>query len=219
MVRRIDIGDTDIAKYQFDYDLVFAVIFLNANEKIYGRYGSRGPWSSGSRVSLAGLKYTMRQILQTHDGALQPDRVPTTPVLARQLRGRRGCMHCHQVWEDLRRKAKAEGTFDPQSLFVYPLPENIGLRLDVDEGNRVVNIKKDSPCAKVDLKQNDVIVRIGAHPIYSQADVGWALHNAPREGGLAIRYRRGEVEREVQVRLKRGWKKTRLAWRPSMREE
>ena len=194
LVRRIDIADVDIATYQFDFDLVFAVMFMNANENIYGRYGSRGPWSSGSRISLAGLKYTMNQILRAHDQQLEPEQPRPAPQLARDLRGRRGCMHCHQVWEDQRANAKESGTFDPESVFVYPLPENIGLRLDVDQGNRVVRIKENSACSKVDLKTGDLIQGIGPPPY---------LFSSRRDLGIAQRAPRGSDIDSIPTRRER----------------
>ena len=72
LVRVIDMSNVDIANFQFDYDLVFAVMFMNGHGRVYSRYGSRTPWNSESRVSLAGLQYTMRQVLEHHAPTLRP---------------------------------------------------------------------------------------------------------------------------------------------------
>jgi len=45
----------DLAQFQFDYDLTWAVIFLNVDGTVYGRYGSRsveGPMAYNSMASL-----------------------------------------------------------------------------------------------------------------------------------------------------------------------
>ena len=40
---------------------------------------------------------------------------------------RNGCIHCHQVNEIRRQEAKDAGTWQRYSVWVYPLPENIGV--------------------------------------------------------------------------------------------
>jgi hypothetical protein len=220
LVRVIDMSDVDIANIQFDYDLVFAVMFMNGNGRIYSRYGGRSPWNSESRVSLAGLQYTMRLVLQDHVPTLQRKTPPVPSVLARQLpSSRRSCMHCHEVWEGLRRRAKQQGEFDPRSLFVYPRPENIGLTLNVDAGNVIERVKKDSVCDRVGLGPGDTIVQIGGHGVYSQADVSWALHNAPNQGQIPLQFKREGKSAVVLLRVEKNWKETSLSWRASMRKE
>jgi membrane-associated protease RseP (regulator of RpoE activity) len=219
-VRVVDIKNVDITRIQFDYDLVFAVLFMNANEVVYSRYGSRTPWNHESRVSLEGLKDTMRQVLRSHDPNLRPASAPPDPVLARELLGSPGgCMHCHQVWEGLRNRARRNGDFDPRSLFVYPMPENIGLTLNVDSGNLVDRVTDGSASEQAGVTAGDRIRAIGDHAVHSQADVSWALHNAPESGRLPIRFTRdGRVE-SATIPLDAGWKETKLSWRASMRDE
>lgn len=213
-------NEVDIANLQFDYDLVFAVMFMNGNGRIYSRYGGRTPWNSESRVSLAGLQYTMRRVLENHVPTLRPKTPPARSILAHQLRSsRRSCMHCHEVWEGLRRRAKQQGEFDPRSLFVYPRPENIGLTLDIDAGNVVKRVKRDSACDRAGIGPGDKINQIGDHSIYSQADISWALHNAPDEGRIPMQYTRKGTTAAVTLQLDQNWKETKLSWRASMRKE
>jgi len=213
-------SNVDIANIQFDYDLVFAVVFMNGNGRIYSRYGGRTPWNSESRVSLEGLAYTMRQVIEAHAPTLPPTTPPANPVLARELpSSNHSCLHCHQVWEGLRRRAKQNGEFAASSLFVYPRPENIGLTLDVDAGNIVVSVKSDSVCGRSGIGPGDTIERIGNSSVYSQADVSWALHNAPATGQLPVQFTRYGTTAVVTLRLEQNWKQTNLSWRASMREE
>ena len=56
----------DLAQFQFDYDLTWAVISLNVDGTVYGRYGSRpveGPLVYNSMVS---LKKAMERVLDLH---------------------------------------------------------------------------------------------------------------------------------------------------------
>ena len=213
-------SDVDIANVQFDFDLVFAVVFMNEKGRIYSRYGGRTPWNSTSRMSLEGLKYTMRHVVRDHAPALRPTSPPAKPVLARELPGaRRSCIHCHEVWEGLRRQAKRDGEFDASSLYVYPRPENVGLTLEVDVGNRVASIKSGSASDRAGLQDGDRIDKIGDTAIYSQADVSRALHNAPVTGQLSVQFTRGGKTMVATLKLDEHWKETNLTWRASMRKE
>ena len=55
-MRVVKANDLDLQRFQFDYELTFAVIFMNADGTIYGRYGSRSSRENAeSDVSVAGL--------------------------------------------------------------------------------------------------------------------------------------------------------------------
>src|SRR5205085_7087778 len=105
-VRLTRIDTSDLNLFEFDYDLTFMVFFLNAEEKVYARYGGRDATSPDARQSLAGLRYTMNSVLAMHEGQ---DRTfaPRTQASPRYVRdlpsARRGgrCLHCHQVNEIL----------------------------------------------------------------------------------------------------------------------
>jgi serine protease Do len=218
-VRITRMNDVDIGVFQFDFDLTWACFFLDGNDRVYSRYGSRDADSAETRVSVAGLKHTMRAVLADHQPPTEYDEL-RPPFLAREVYTReRGCMHCHNVWEGLRERARTEGTFTPESLFVYPLPENIGLTLDVERGNEVVAVQPGSPASRAGIEPSDILARIGTTEIRSQADVTHALHLAPQEGEVALRWRRAEKTHEAVVSLTRGWKRTDLSWRASMRGE
>ena len=65
-VRLTRIDDLDLNVFEFDYDCTFMVFFLNAQEKVYARYGGRDADGPDSRQSLAGLHYTMESVLKMH---------------------------------------------------------------------------------------------------------------------------------------------------------
>ena len=67
-VRLPRIDWVDLNLFEFDYDLTFMAFFLNAEEQVYARYGGRDANNPDSRQSLAGLRYTMRSVLQMHEG-------------------------------------------------------------------------------------------------------------------------------------------------------
>jgi len=215
-------NEVDIGLFQFDWDLTWAGMFLNASDRIYSRYGGRDAQSAEGRLSVAGLKYTMRHVLQYHkqqsSSATATTRRPTLPGDWFTVKGN-GCLHCHQVWEGLRKRLRQEGRFSPDMLYVYPLPENVGLQLDVTAGNKVIAVTPNSPAQRAGIQAGDVIDSIHNVKIFAQGDVMWALHNAPAEGKVTVRYMRGSNAQTATLELTRGWKRTDLSWRPSMRKE
>ena len=138
-VRLTRIDPLDLNLFDFDYDLTFVVFFLNAEEKVYARYGGRDAENPDRRQSLAGLRYTMESVLRMHerdDKAFAP-KVQEAPRFIRDVSsfGRVGrCLHCHQVKEMLNAKSKT-GKSNQELAWRYPLPENIGLTLEVDRGD------------------------------------------------------------------------------------
>lgn len=208
----------DLKRFEFDYDLTWYVFFLNVDGTIYGRYGGRDPSGAESRISLAGLRYAMDHALVRHKTP-PPAPKAESQVLAEKYdaaQSHRGCIHCHNVKEFQRADAKKAGTWDRDSLWVYPLPENVGITLDIDVGNRVNEVTADSPAAKAGLKAGDLVTRIGATDIASFGDATYALHKAPVTGEIPIRWTRDGKEFSAKLTVTAGWRKTNLTWRPSL---
>ena len=196
-------NDVDIALFQFDFDLTWACFFLDGNDRIYSRYGGRDAKSAEDRVSVAGLKHTMRQVLADHTPPAEAKpRGKATPA-HEVYTGARGCIHCHNVWTGLRDQARADGAFTRESLFVYPLPENIGLELDVVAGNHVKAVKPGSASQAAGIQPGDVLTSIDATAIRSQADVSRALHLAPYEGRIVVHWRRGQANESATLEVRR----------------
>jgi hypothetical protein len=211
-------NDVDLSLFQFDYDLTWMVFFLDPQERIYSRYGGRDGRSAEGRVSVAGLKYTMRQVLEIHRRAPKVSVAARKPQLPSDLFAVKGkCLHCHHVWEGLRKRARDIGEAPGELYFVYPLPENIGLQLDVTAGNQVAAVIPDSAAHKAGLRLGDFLETMEKTRVSSQGDVMWALHNAPSEGTLQVQFARAGQSRTVALHLSAGWKRTDLSWRRSIK--
>jgi serine protease Do len=214
----------DLDLFDFDYDLTWMGFFLNADGTVYGRYGGRDADSADSRVSLAGLRYALEAALTRHRRADFPSAPPPTKPprtveqypAARRL-PERACIHCHQVYDLRRESLQAEGKWRLDELWVYPLPENIGLTLDVDRGDRVAGVAADSPAAHAGIQVGDRLLTIDDRPIASFADVQYALHRAPACGTLTITWQHGQETHQHQLPLAEGWRKTDISWRWSLR--
>jgi hypothetical protein len=221
-VRLVRITGVDLKLFEFDYDLTWMVFFLGANEKVYGRYGGRDAKSADDRISLAGLRFAMKAALEAHQsGKDAPPRKASAPLLAQEYAAAKkpnvhGCIHCHQVHEFRRADLKAAGKWDHDAAWIYPLPENVGITLEVDEGNKVAAVKAGSPAAATGLRKGDRLRTLDGIAIASFADAQYALHRAPRKGQLDIAWQRGDGAMTGSLELREGWRKTNLTWRPSM---
>jgi serine protease Do len=126
------------------------------------------------------------------------------------------CIHCHQVYEFRRAERKAAGTWKREELWVYPLPENVGLELEVDRGDRVRSVRAGSPAEWAGLRAGDVLTGINGVRVAAQADVQYGLHRAPWQGKVAVTWERAGKAHAGQLELAAGWKKTNPTWRPSL---
>src|SRR5262249_14163329 len=157
------------------YDLTFVVFFMNADGQVYARYGSRDAESADSRQSLDGLHYTMKSVLEMHareEKAFAP-KGRETPRYLREETGfgrRGGCLHCHPAREISDDSLRRADRWSRDLIWRYPLPENVGLTLEVDRGNVVQAVAAGTPAAAAGLKPGDVLRRLGDVPVHSIAD-------------------------------------------------
>jgi serine protease Do len=214
----------DLDLFDFDYDLTWMGFFLHPDGTIYGRYGGRDADSADSRLSLAGLRYALEAALARHRRTdFQSDPAKTKPPrtveqypAARRF-PERACIHCHQIYDLRRESLQAAGKWKLDELWVYPLPENIGLTLDVDRGDRIAHVAADSPAARAGLQAGDRLLTIDNRSIASFADVQYALHRAPARGTLTLAWQHENETRKRELTLSEGWRKTDISWRWSLR--
>lgn len=171
---------------------------------------------------MAGLKYAAEKALARHKaGDAEKPPARAKPVFAEQLpaakaRKRQDCIHCHQVNEFRRADAKAAGQWSRDDLWVYPLPENVGITLEVDRGDVVKSIAPGSPAAKVGIKAGDVLAKLNGRRVASFADAQYALHQAPKSGTIPVEWQRGSEALTGKLEVAVGWRKTNITWRPSL---
>jgi serine protease Do len=219
LVRLLKIAGSDLQVFDFDYDLTWAGFFLTPDERVLGRYGGRDASGSDARLSLAGLRHAMQSALEA---AREEEKVPPRgkPVLAEDYPAAKRlgneCIHCHQVYEFRREQRQKAGLWKADERWVYPLPENVGVTLNVDRGDQIKSVRAGSPAAKLDLRADDVIRRVNGVRVASQADFQYGLHKAPEKGAFEIVWRRGGKEQSGQLELTQGWRKTNTTWRPSL---
>jgi predicted metalloprotease with PDZ domain len=219
-VRVLKITGVDLNIFEFDHDLTWAVFFMNASGKVYGRFGGRDAKGADTRNTLKGLHYAMTAALAEHrrDPAARPPRAEA-PVYVEKLptsKSYKGCIHCHQVKEIVREEQIKAGAWQRESIYSYPLPENVGLVLDLDRGNLVRDIKAGSVAAKAGVKPGDLVQSINGVTVNSFADAQHGLHKAPLTGQITIAWQRDGRSMDGTLTLAGGWRRTNITWRPSL---
>lgn len=216
-----DIDSIDVRRFEFDFDLTMMVFFVSADGHIYGRYGGRDGTSSDARQSLAGLRHAMEAALQSHrmrgkSPAAPKKERPLYPIDLARGRRRGNCVHCHEIKEMLNNDLRKENRWNRDHIWRYPLPDNLGLVLEVDRGNIVERVEPDSPAEQVGLRSGDVVQSLGGMSVNSFGDAQFALDRAPKAGTLPVVWLRGNDARQGRLSLPEDWRKTDLTWRRSM---
>ena len=223
LLRLVNARGANLNVFDFDYDLTWAAFFMNADEKIYGRFGGRDAASPDTYLTLAGLKHAMREALAAHRKEpkekpkqdAKPVRTVEEYPAAKRLKPN-ACIHCHQVYDFSREEMKSAAKWTQEEIWVYPLPENVGLTLDAEQGNKVKAVAEKSPAAKAGLKPGDVVKSLNELPVASFADVQYALHRAPAKGQVVVSWQRDGKTMTAELALVEGWRKTDISWRASM---
>ena len=232
--RLVQMKGVDLQLFQFDYDQSWAVFFLNAEGTLYGRYGTRAgdKKNAASHISIPSFKKALERALELHKTyPANKDQLagklgskPRYPV-AEQIPGLedraigpttpKNCIHCHMVGEHVRKVKYQEKRLTAADVWIYPQPDNIGLKMNVDDGLRVEKVLPNSPAARSGLEVGDDLLTLNGQPLISQADVQWVLHNAPVDTSLDVTLRRGEKNLKKTLSLSGTWKESDLSWRES----
>jgi len=243
-VRMTDAAQLDERYFPYrgfqDLDLSWWGYFLSSEGALYGVFGGKDHVSDTTRISEAALANTMRRVLAHHYDPRRPSwnidgptpdpsasrRVPTNLTgaaayeAARPHVQKQSCLHCHQVQDLLHTEAQSLGTFDLRHYTqAWPLPENVGLRLDRDHGLLVTGVEPGSSAALAGLKPGDRLAMAERRKLFGQADFRGALHRTPY-GDATIRIgwiRDGDV-RFGQLQVEDGWRASQSWWRKSVYE-
>lgn len=232
-VRQVEMKGVDLSLFQFDHDLNWAAMFINADGVVYARYGTQSAAGADAYNSVAGLEKTMHRVLRLHAdypnnaASLKGKRAAQKPYKTaldmpglpnkERFRGataRNNCIHCHNIHDAENRQAQQTGKFTRDMLWRYPLPDNIGLSIDEQDGIRIKAVKENSPAARAGLRAGESVIAMNRQPITSIADMQWVLHSLPNNNTTVSVT--GSQTGARTVRLAAGWKKTDISWRGSI---
>jgi hypothetical protein len=231
-VRQVEMKGVDLSLFQFDHDLNWAAMFINADGTVYARYGTQSAEGPDAYNSIEGLQATMQRVLELHEnypnnkeqfagkrGRRKVQSALNLPGLQNPAKykaetSRRNCIHCHNIHDAENFHAQESGTFSHDLLWRYPLPDQIGLHIDRKDGATIEKVDPDSPAAQAGLTAGERILTINGQAITSIADMQWVLHHIPNEkASLTVT---GSESGERTVRVEKGWKEYDISWRGSM---
>jgi len=232
-VRQVEMKGVDLSQFQFDHDLNWAAMFLNADGTVYARYGTQSAAGADAYNSIQGLANTMRRVLALHErypankaeleGKRGEDKSYTTALEMEGLRNkeklagetaRNNCIHCHMIHDAENLSAYESGTFNDDLLWRYPLPENVGLSINPQSGVRIMKVLADSPAAKAGLAAGENVTHVNGQAITSIADVQWVLQRLKNAGdSVSIRTDKSGPH---ELQLTEGWKQNDISWRGSL---
>ncbi|SVC59845.1 uncharacterized protein METZ01_LOCUS312699, partial [marine metagenome] len=200
-LRQVEMKGVNLSQFQFDYDLNWAAMFINSDGTVYGRYGTQSADGPDAYNSVESLEKTMKRVLAVHanysaykkflvDKRGKPKPYKTALEMAgleqkekyEQLTERKNCIHCHNIHDAENNYLELTGKWSNEILWRYPLPDNIGLKIDPKDGLRISEVISGSPAAKAGLRAGQSITYINNQIILSIADIQWVLHNLPNTG-------------------------------------
>src|SRR5262249_38143747 len=127
----------------------------------------------------------------------------------------RNCIHCHQVRENILRTRWQEKKLTYDDIWTYPLPDNAGVTIELDDGLRVQSVKPDSPADKAGIPAGDELLTLNGQRLISPADIQWVLHHATGDAKIPVTFRRGGATLSKTLALNGSWRETDLTWRAS----
>ena len=235
-VRQVEMKGVDLSQFQFDYDLNWAAMFINADGTVYARYGTQSAKGADAYNSIESLEKTMRRVLALHEsypdnksGLIGKVGQPKPYKTALQMPGmkhraklagntaRNNCVHCHNIHDAEHEQLYNSVSFNPDALWRYPLPENLGLTINPDDGLEVAEVKPNSPAAKSGIRAGDFLTHANGQILTSTADLQWVLHNLPNTSvQVTLNVSRNDRSKEKKLSMFNGWKKSDISWRGSL---
>jgi len=233
-VRLIQTNNIDLSLFQYDYDMSWSSMFFTPDLEVLGRYGTRAGSQANSDTYLSAAAFARSaqralDLFKAYPGnkaelaakhGKQPEYVTANKIPGLTNKPavaavRTDCVHCHMLKEFALRAKWEAGKLTKDDLYVYPLPQSIGLTIDKDDGLLVQSVATGSPAEKAGIMKGDSLAAISGQPLISMADVQWALNAAPSDGTLEIKVKRkGEVLAKA-LTVSGDWKKSDIAWRAS----
>jgi serine protease Do len=226
-----------------DLDLSWWAYFLSPGGNYYGVFGGKDHVSDKTRISEPALVNSLKRILAHHYDPRRPawgidmpagtaSKTQTSPkdskgyALLKEKRPGMGkphkefgaCIHCHQVGDMLNMEALDNGTFSvDQYTGKWPLPENVGILLERDDGLLVKEITPGSPAAQAGIQAGDKLAMADGTRLFGQADFRGVLHRATSStASVEVVWSRGGAIQFGTLQTQPGWRSTENSWRKTV---
>lgn len=223
-----------------DLDLSWWGYFLSPDGQVYGVFGGKDHVSDTTRISEKAFINCLQRVLAHHydprredwniDGPL-PDLSgsPVTPKDSsafdafeekRPWVEKQDCMHCHQVGDLVHVEAMEKGLFKVEQMTQrWPLPENVGILLDRDDGLLVLDVEAGSAAADAGIKKGDQLAMAGDRRLFGQADFRGVLHRAEYGAtSIPVGWTRDGEAMVGTLETGKDWRVTENSWRKTVYE-
>lgn len=228
----------DLALFQYDYDMSFAVMYLHHDGTLLGRFGTRtGRENEDEDMQLEGFADSLQlalkldqkfdEVRESLTGKMGPPPAYATPEQYPMLKDKytdsldytgkvvQSCIHCHQIREAERMTFRLANKPLPDDL-MYPWPslKVIGIQCDPKTATTVSAVLPNSLAAQMELQPGDRLVAMNGQPLLSVADAQWVLHRTPDEGKITFTIDRDGETVQHDVTLPREWRRgSDISWR------
>ena len=223
-----------------DLDLSWWGYFLSPKGRVYGVFGGKDHVSDSTRISELALVNTLRRVLEHHydprrdswnidgplpvleDGRRGPREEAHFSLFEKERPwvGKQNCVHCHQVGDLLHFESMQKGEFDLQVYTQpWPLPENVGIVVDRDDGLLVTRVESDSSAHRAGIQVGDRLGMAGSRRLFGQADFRGVLHRASYGADeIPVGWVRGGKAYFATLSVPAGWREARNSWRKTIYE-
>ena len=233
-VRCIQAWGIDLTRFRFDNGQSWCAFVLNAADgTVYGRYGTRSAPDASLYNSLEGFKKALKASLELHakypgsrsllDGKKSRDSRWRFPEIIPENQGRfeklkdsrKGCLCCHLVQSGELLSYRSLGApVDDSDLWVFPMPDLLGLSLDPAETATVRAVAAGSEAESAGFRAGDKILSADGEPVISIADIQYALHVSKEPSKLAFKVDRGGAAADLSLSLPKHWRQRgEFSWR------
>ena len=224
LLRMTFLRGVNIALFEFDYDMTWMSFFLDADGRVISRYGSRDSTSADSHNTAEGLRNAMGEVLVAHqEDATKPKAPYKMPqktladIPAYNRMYGNSCGRCHMANEAIWEQQRADGVMKPGAFYLYPLPENIGIKLDLAKTNKIKTILPNSIAEKYDLRVGDLVRQANGVRVITTADVQFVLDKLDTKSTLTLDLDRKGKAVQVALELSGNWRASDVSWRKSIR--
>lgn len=246
-VRLIDAAQLDERYFPYkthqDLDLSWWAYFLSSKGDYYGVFGGKDHVSDKTRISEPALVNSLQRVLAHHYDPRRPSWKIDLPqgtasktksgpkdshgyTLLRQKhpyidkphKQYGACIHCHQVGDMQTMEALGNGTFSVEQFTgKWPLPENVGILLDRDDGLLVRQVTPGSAATQAGILAGDRLGMANSTRLFGQADFRGVLHRATfGADSIEVAWLRDGQVHHGTLQVPPGWRKTENSWRKTV---
>lgn len=217
--------NVDIGLFDYDRNNTLYFFILNADERIYMRYGGRDSQSPDTYLNLSSLELALKQGLELHrryqKGEINRVERPKPlfprdiPLLVKRTFAQNQCVECHLIGDYQNIQREQDGTLDKLThLYRSPDIKTLGIQLDAPKGLVVKEVQGAVQAAG--MKPGDLITGWNGTPVWTFADLQYQYDKVDRRAErIQIAIVRNGESIDIPVALPQRWWWTDLRFRQS----